>query len=145
MTSDEKWEFINQLDDELLKGGVMLSEWSTFIAKDAQIAFCSGANLAAILSAQAAVESHLKYEFFNPQNTKGWSLYRLLSEASLPEDLIHDLQEIRKFRNKWVHVNDPTNDQDLLEKPLFHEEKLEEIAKLAIRSMMRVLYQIQFT
>ncbi len=49
MTEEKKWDYIGKLDDKLLVGGVMLSEWSTFLIKDADTAFCSGANLAAIL------------------------------------------------------------------------------------------------
>ncbi|MEH2404453.1 hypothetical protein [Nostoc sp.] len=54
MNEQEKWNYINTLEDELLLGGVILSEWSTFLAKDAELAFCSRANL-------AAIESHFRY------------------------------------------------------------------------------------
>ena len=64
MNEQEKWDYINQLDDELLLGGVMLSEWSTLIARDAEIAFCKGANLSAIITSSAVIESHLRYIFF---------------------------------------------------------------------------------
>lgn len=30
MTEEQKWDYINQLDEELLRGGVILSEWTTF-------------------------------------------------------------------------------------------------------------------
>lgn len=66
-----KWEFILQIEEELLMGGVILSEWSVFLAKDTEIAYCAGANIAAILAAQATIESHLRYEYFDPEQTKG--------------------------------------------------------------------------
>ncbi|MEH2159856.1 MAG: hypothetical protein V7K38_02170 [Nostoc sp.] len=144
MTEEEKWDYINTLDEQLLLGGVILSEWSTFLAKDAEIAFCSGANLAAILVAQSAIESHLRYEYFDSVATKGWGLYRLLENAPLPVDLKDDLHKLRQFRNKWVHVEDPTQDEDLLEKPEYHEAELEQMAKLAIKSMLRVFYMEQW-
>jgi hypothetical protein len=140
MIEQEKWDYINALDDELLLGGVVLSEWSTFLARDAETAFCAGANLAA----QAAVESHLRYEYFEASKTKGWGLYRLLEDVPLPHDLKDDLHKLRQFRNRWVHVEDPFQDEHLLEKPEYHEAELEETAKLAIKSMLRVLYMEQW-
>lgn len=144
MNEQEKWNYINMLEEELLLGGVIISEWSNFLAKDAELAFCSGANLAAILAAQAAIESHLRYEYFDPVQTKGWGLYRLLENAQLPVDLNNSLHKLRQFRNRWVHVEDPTQDAHLLNKPEYYEEELEEMAKLAIKSMLRVLYMEQW-
>jgi len=117
MIEQEKWDYINALDHELLLGGVVLSEWSTFLARDAETAFCAGANLAVILAAQAAIESHLRYEYFEESETKGWGLYRLLEVVPLPPDLRDDIHELRQFRNQWVHVKDPSQDKQLLEKP----------------------------
>lgn len=34
MTHDEKLNLIINLDEELLKGGVALSEWATFLIRD---------------------------------------------------------------------------------------------------------------
>jgi len=62
MTEDERRAFIFALDEELLKGGIILSEWTTFLAKDAEGALCLGAYLASILTAAAAIESHLRFE-----------------------------------------------------------------------------------
>jgi len=45
MTEKQKWEYINRLDEELLLSGIELSEWTTFLARDAEIAFCSGTYL----------------------------------------------------------------------------------------------------
>lgn len=140
----EKWDYIVELEETLLKGGVTLSEWSSFLTRDAMTAWCSGANLAAILSAQAAVESHLQYEYFGPEQSKGWGLFRMLQEAPLEEDLSDALDKLRKFRNRWVHVDDPSDDQDLLKRPEYHEGEIEDMAKLAIESMMRVLYAEQW-
>jgi hypothetical protein len=63
MNEQERWQLITDLDEGLLKEGVTLSEWSAFLVRDADTAFASGADLAAILTALAAVESHLKYEW----------------------------------------------------------------------------------
>ena len=117
MTEKQKWEYINRLDEELLLGGVALSEWTTFLAKDAEIAFCSGAYLSSILASQAAIESHLRYEYFSGNTTKNWSLYNLVENSQLDCNLKSELHDLRKYRNKWVHVNEVEEDSQLLEKP----------------------------
>lgn len=144
MTEQEKWDYILALDDELLRGGVMLSEWATFLVRDAETAFCSGAHLASILAAQAAIECHLRYEYFDPAQSKGWGLFQLLEHAPIPSGLKDDLHTLRRFRNRWVHVADPHQDEDLLSRPEYHEEGLEEMARLAIRSMLRIIYLEQW-
>ncbi len=144
MTETEKWNYINQLDEELLLGGVVLSEWTTFLVKDAEIAFCSGASLASILAVQAAIESHLRYDYFDSTNTKGWTIFDLIEKTSLDTELKIELHELRKYRNKWVHVNDPTDDNDLLERPDYNEKELEDFSIKAIRIMLKILYNNQF-
>ncbi len=140
MTEEDKWDFINGLDEELLLGGVILSEWTTFLAKDAEIAFCNGANLSAILTCQAAIESHLRFDHFDGLESKGWGFYQLIEKSSLEVDLKLELHELRKYRNKWVHVEDPANDSVLLQRPEYYEEELVEIAKRAIKTMLKTLY-----
>ncbi len=145
MTEKQKWEYINRLDEELLFGGVILSEWTTFLAKDAEIAFCSGAYLSSILASQAAIESHLRYEYFSDNNTKKWSLFNLIENSQLDKNLKSELHDLRVYRNKWVHVNEVEEDSQLLEKPEYYEAELFEISKRAIKSMLRVLYSNQLT
>ncbi len=45
MTADERWALLIALDDELLRGGVILSEWCAFIVREADTAFANGAHL----------------------------------------------------------------------------------------------------
>jgi hypothetical protein len=140
MTEEEKWYYINQLDEELLLGGVILSEWTTFLAKDAETAFCSGAYLASILVSQSAIESHFRYDYFNLADTKRWSFYDLIEKANLDSELKKELHNLRIYRNKWVHVNDPSNDNELLERPEYYEAELEEFSKSTIKTMLKILY-----
>jgi hypothetical protein len=144
MNSNDRQSYIIKLDDQLLVGGVMLSEWSTFLIRDADEAFCSGADLATILVSQAAIESHLRYEYVdNPASVKS-GFYVLIEQSPLPPNLKADLHRLRKYRNKWVHVNDPSEDTDLLERPEYYEKELEEMALLAIRLLREVIYQEQW-
>ena len=140
MTEQEKWDFVVELDEELLQGGAILSEWTTFLAKDAETAFCSGANLSSILACQAAIESHLRFDYFNSNEANNWGFNLLIENSSLDETLKRELHDLRKFRNKWLHVKDPADDTDLLRRPEYHENELAEFAEQAIRTMLRTLY-----
>lgn len=144
MTEQERWQYIINLDEELLKGGIILSEWTTFLAKDAETAFCSNANLSSILACQAAIESHLRYEYFNAKESKGWGFYKLIEKSSLEKSLKSELHDLRKFRNRWVHVEDPSDDSDLLSRPEYHEDELMQFAKKSICTMLKVLYSNQW-
>lgn len=140
LDKEDKWEYINQLDDELLLGGVVLSEWTTFLAKDSETAYCSGAYLSSILSSQAAIESHLRYDYFNSSETRGWSFFELIEKSDLDDNLKNELRILRKFRNKWIHVNDPSNDEDLLKRPEYYEDELADFSMLTIKTMLKILY-----
>ncbi|MBN1139101.1 MAG: hypothetical protein JXM73_21150, partial [Anaerolineae bacterium] len=105
MTEQQKWDFVNQLDEDLLKGGVILSEWSVFLIRDTDVAFTSGANLAALLTALAGIESHLKYEYGKKKRER---LVDLVDRSPIEEDLRQDLHRLRRYRNQWVHVDDPS-------------------------------------
>ena len=144
MTQDEKWEFLTGLDDELLLGGANVSEWAAFLIRDADEAFCAGANLAAILAAQAAMECHLRQDYCAGNKSSKRGFYDLIQGTALPDDLRADLHTIRAYRNKWVHVDEPEADENLLTRPKYYHEELERMAKLAIRSMRRVIYLDQF-
>jgi len=68
MNEEARWKIINGLDEEMLMGGVILSEWCSFIVREADLAFVKGANLASILTAMAGVETDLRYEYAKTQN-----------------------------------------------------------------------------
>lgn len=144
LSEEEKWEYINQLDEELLLGGVILSEWTTFLAKDAETAYCAGAFLSSILSSQAAIESHFRYDYFNSLETRSWSFFELIEKSDFDEKFKKELHSLRKYRNKWIHVNDPSNDIDLLERPEYYENELADFASITIKTMLKVLYSNPF-
>lgn len=140
MNDQSKWNYIAKLDKELLEGTAFVSEFTSFLVKNADIAFVNGANLAALITSMAAIETHLKSEYGHPKLKR---LVELINVAPLADDLRRDLHKLRKYRNKWVHVDDPWNDIPLLEDPKPHKDELEEMAKLAIKSLRRVIYWIQ--
>jgi len=136
MTEEEKWQFLVELDDRLLQGGVILSEWATFLIRDADTAFVGGAYLASIITGLAGVETHLRGE----GGSKTQRLVDLIDESDLEVDLKQELQMLRKYRNKWVHVADPWDDDALLESPDEHECELEEMAKRCAVALRRTIY-----
>lgn len=140
MTIEEKWDYIVSLDDELLHGGVVLSEWSTFLVKDADIAFVHSAHLACIITAMAGVETHLRYERDGDARIR---FVDLIDDADIEDDLRIELHDIRKYRNRWVHVRKPHIDDHLLAVPEKYEIELQFMAKRAVRALRRVIYSNQ--
>jgi len=136
MTEDEKWEYLVALDETLLQGGVILSEWATYLVKSADLAFVGGAHLASIITCLAGVETHLRGEGGSSKQR----LVDLIEQSDLEEDLKQELQILRKYRNKWVHVADPWDDDDLLKSPEQHEAELEEMAKRCAVALRRTIY-----
>lgn len=144
MTQEERQQYINKLDEELFLGGTMLSEWSTLLIRDADTAFCYGANLSTILVAQAAIESHLRFEYVHAKESRKASFYSIIENAPIPDELKANLHKLRIYRNKWIHVNDPYEDEELLDNPEYFENELEEMATFAIRALREVIYLDQF-
>ena len=70
---------------------------------------------------------------------------QLIDRSSLAADLTERLHEIRRYRNRWVHVNDPDDDCSLLDQPDQHRRELEHTSIVAIRAMREVLFLEQFT
>ncbi len=141
MAEEERWNFLSDLDEQLLKGGTILSEWCCFIVKEADIAFANGANLASILTALAAIETHLRAEAgAGPKET----LSALIESAPISDDLRDDLHRLRKYRNRWVHVSDPWDDQKLQTNPEDYEGELQNMAVKAAVALRRTLYNNQW-
>jgi hypothetical protein len=141
MNEDERWELLIALDDELLKGGVILSEWCSFIVREADTAFAKGAHLASILTAVSGIETYLRSEY---SVTGKERLIDLINHSSINTELKADLHSLRKYRNKWVHIDDPWNDASLLECPEETEQELEKMAFFAARALRSTIYENQW-
>lgn len=137
MTEEEQWDHLVGLDEELLKGGVILSEWCSLIVREADTAFVKGAHLAAILTAVAGIETYLRSEQDSSSNNR---LVDLINTAHIPDTLKDELQKLRRYRNKWVHVDEPWEDRFLLEFPRRCEEEIEGMAFVAMRLLRSTIY-----
>lgn len=141
MNPEDRWEHLIALDEELLKGGVILSEWCSFIVREADTAFANGAHLASILTAVSGIETYLRSEYSSSDKER---LFRLIDESPIDAELKKDLHKLRKYRNKWVHVGEPWEDQDLIENPERYELELEEMAFFAAKCLRRTIYENQW-
>lgn len=141
MTEQDRWNYVLRLDEELLLGGVMLSEWCSFIVCEADTAFAKGANLAAILTAVSGIETHLRAEY---GDRKRQTLYDRIETAPIDEQLREDIHRLRRYRNLWVHVDDPNDDEALLHRPEKYAAELEEMARFAVKILRRVIYENQW-
>ncbi len=136
MTEKEKWDYLAELDETLMLGGVILSEWATFLVKDADLAFVGGAHLASIMTGLAGVETHLRAE----SGSSKQRLEDLIAKSEMDQDLKQELQALRRYRNKWVHVAEPWEDEALLASPEEEEAALEEMAKRCALALRRTIY-----
>lgn len=137
MEPNERWDYLVALDSELLKGGVVLPEWCSFIIQQADIAFVNGAHLASILTAVSAIETYLRAEHSVSGKERLIDLIDRLPGISRLRD---DLHSLRKYRNSWVHVDDPWNDQKIIENPEFYEAELEKMAIHSAKLLREVIY-----
>lgn len=137
MTEDERWNYLNALDEELMKGGVILSEWCALIIRETDTAFVKGAYLAAILTAVAGIETYLRSERLP---SDGARLVDLINKAPVLDTLREELHKLRKYRNKWVHVGEPWEDKSILESPDLYEKELECMSFVAMRLLRMTIY-----
>ena len=68
----------------------------------------------------------------------------LINHAEIDASLKEDLHALRKYRNKWVHVDSPWEDEELLEHPKTVEDELEKMAFFAVRALRRTIYENQW-
>lgn len=141
MEESNRWNFILDLDDELLKGGVILSEWCSLLVRETDITFAAGGYIATVVTAMAGIETYLRAEFGYGGKE---SLSSLIQQSPLPETLKVDLNNLRKYRNKLVHVPAPWDDQSLLDHPETYDRELEEMAKVAVRVLRQTIYENQW-
>ncbi|MBD7923487.1 hypothetical protein [Xanthomonas bonasiae] len=140
MSPDDRWSYLIALDEELLKGGVILSEWCILIVREADTAFVNAAYLASILTSVSGIETHLQSEYAKTGRER---LVELINLSTIPDALKANLHRLRKYRNKWVHIDDPWDDADLLDKPGLTENELEQMALFAVRILRETIYENQ--
>lgn len=135
---EDRWNYLVELDEQLLKGGVILSEWCTTIVKETDFAFVNKAHLAAIITAVAGIETYLRSEY---ESDKKMSLFKLIDSSTIDQNLKEELHSLRKYRNKWVHVEEPWDDEEILTHPENYEQELEKMAFYAVKLLRKTIYE----
>lgn len=144
MNTEEKRDFLLKLDEELCIGGVTMSEWTCFLVRDVDTAFCNHANLSAILAAQSAIECHLRFEYSGSHSGNRIGFYDVIEQSPLELGLKAELHRLRQFRNQWVHVRDPMDDVAVLAQSEVREAEIEKFAAYTMELLRRVLYLEQW-
>jgi hypothetical protein len=91
---------------------------------EADTAFIKSAHLAAIVTAVAGMEAQLRFNHSRPRDHLSLAkLAQLIETSVLPDDLKNEIHELRRFRNKWVHVTDPWDES--LSEYVEHPEALQ--------------------
>lgn len=138
MNLDDRWSHLIALDEKLLKGGVILSEWCSFIVREADTAFVNSAHLASILTAVSGIETYLRSEYTQSGRAR---LVDLINLSPISDALKVNLHTLRKYRNKWVHIDEPWDDSELIEHPETTEKEFEEMALFAARLLRETIYE----
>lgn len=141
MNPDDRWSRLVAMDEELLEGGVILSEWCSFIVREADIAFVYSAHLASILTAVSGIETYLRSEYAQSGKER---LVDLIDLSPAPTALKENLHRLRKYRNRWVHIDEPRDDAMLFKQPQAAEKELEQMALFAARLLRETIYQNQW-
>lgn len=102
---------------------------------------CERGHLASILTSVAAIETYLRVEYSDSGKER---LFDLIDRMPGEQKLKNDLHSLRRYRNSWVHVDEPRNDVKLLEDPSLYQAELEHMAMLAARLLRQVIYDEQF-
>lgn len=135
-----RWEYLTKLDEELLKGGVLLSGWYYFIVRESDLTFVNGTYLASIVTAVLGVKTYLRSEYA-PNEKK--ILFDLINDSPIEDNLKTDLHKLRKYRNKWVHIEEPLVDKKLLDYPEKYEKERKEMSYFAVKALRKLIYETQ--
>ncbi len=121
-------------------GGVYISEWCALLIRECDSAFINGANLATVFLAISGAEAYLKTEYSSSSQS---TIYMLLEECNMDICLKENLQILRKFRNKWTHIDNRIDDQHLLSHIEDYEKEIKDMAFLSVKTLRKLIYSNQ--
>jgi hypothetical protein len=136
---EDRWRHLLELDDEMLKGGVMVSEFAAEWIRNCDLCFANAAYLACVITAFQAIETMFRTDDPSEHNS-----IDLINSAAISEEQKQRIHALRKFRNSWVHVRNPFDDEAVIQDFDQGNPRLFEQALAAVRLMREVLYLDQF-
>lgn len=140
MNEKEKWNYIVSLDEELLHGGVILSEKIVELIRNADISFIYGAYWSSIITSVAAIEGYLKSEIVSTSENLG----NLINESGLGIEETKMLHNLRRYRNQIVHMKELWDDALLLNSYEEFSSNEEHAAMDAIKLLRTIVYSNPF-
>ena len=102
------------IQEDVLKGGISIQDWTTFQLENAYISYCAGATLSCVIMCQAAIESYIR----DDERLSDRSFYDLIENSSYSEDMKKKLHILREYRNKWAHINEKNEEININEAEL---------------------------
>ncbi len=141
MNKEERQKYFIEQEEKLLVGGAAFSEWCTFVSKSVYDAFINGADLATVITGLTCIETYFRTE---DMFSKRKNLYTLIEEYPfLNAAERKQLHKLRKYRNRWVHINS-LDDSPILTNEEFYLTEAEEMAFLAVKLLLTVLFSHPF-
>lgn len=131
---DKREIILLAIQDEVLKGGLCVQDWTTFQLENAYISYCAGATLSCIIMCQAAIESYMR----DDEQLSDRSFYDLIEKCSYNQVIKGKLHKLREFRNKWTHINEQNNEF------VIDNKELEEMAIFSYRLALDVFHYYPF-
>jgi hypothetical protein len=139
VSDDRRWEWLVQLDDELLAGGVMTSGFAAELIRNADLCSVHDAFVACLVMCGATIETWLREE-----GTQGNRFVDLIDASDFDSATKVEMHALRIERNRWVHIGDPWDDNDLEEQYSIGHPDLEAKCVSALRLMRKVVYSSPF-
>lgn len=131
---NKKEKQLMDIQEDVLKGGICIQDWTTFQLENAYISYCAGANLACVVMCQAAIESYIR----DDEKLSDRSFYDLIENSSFNTNIKTKLHKLREYRNKWAHINNKDNDF------IIDEYELENMALFSYRLALEIFHYYPF-
>lgn len=122
------------IQDDVLKGGICVQDWTTFQLENAYISYCAGADLSCVVMCQAAIESYMR----DDEQLSDRSFYDLIENCSYDQEMKKKLHKLREYRNHWTHINEQKQEF------VIDYEELEEVALFSYRLALEVFHYNPF-
>jgi len=136
-TEEQRWEWVSNLDDQMLDGGAQISEHACELIRNADISFASGAYVACIVMSAATIETWLRVEGCD---SKKWRFQELIDSSEFDITMKKEMHNLRKARNRWVHVDTAQDDLELLDQHDKGHPQLEAECREAVVTMRKVVF-----
>lgn len=131
---NKREEVLLAIQEDVLKGGISIQDWTTFQLENAYISYCAGATLSCVIMCQAAIESYIR----DDERLSDRSFYDLIENSSYSEDMKKKLHILREYRNKWAHINEKNEEFNI------NEAELEKMALFSYRLVLEIFHYHPF-